>query len=54
MTNKRQFSVRLPDDQVARLQAATDKSRDPYAPTITRIVERGIELALAELRIERS
>lgn len=34
---------------MTRLHAATDRAADPYAPTITRIVERGIELALAEL-----
>lgn len=46
---KKHFSVRLEDEQMTRLHAATDRAADPYAPTITRIVERGIELALAEL-----
>ena len=39
-------SFKLPDDLLERLRAAADGH---YAPTMTAIVERGLELALREL-----
>lgn len=45
----RQIGIRLSDEMAARLDRATDRNRDPYAPTMTQLVERGIELALKEL-----
>ena len=39
-------SIRLPPALLARLKAA---SNGPYAPTMNKIIERGIELALEEL-----
>lgn len=46
---REQLSLRLPDDLLARLRAAADRDKNPYAPSITQIVERGIELSLREL-----
>ena len=40
-------SFKLPKDLLAKLRAAADGH---YAPTMTAIVERGLELALAELK----
>lgn len=42
------LGVRIPLELRDRLCAATDRATDPYAPTITQVVVRGIELALAE------
>jgi len=44
------LGVRIPAELKDRLSAATNRGADPYAPTITQIVARGIELALAELQ----
>jgi len=46
---REQLSLRLPDNLLVRLRNAANKARNPYAPSITQIVERGIELALKEL-----
>lgn len=42
------LGVRVPAEMRDRLSAVTDRDADPYAPTVTQIVVRGIELALAE------
>jgi hypothetical protein len=47
------ISVRLSQEQFDALRKATDKERDPYAPTITSVVARGIALALAEMQKRR-
>ena len=46
--NTHYMGVRIPTALRLRLEAATDRSADPYAPTITQVAIRGIELALAE------
>jgi len=46
--NTHYMGVRIPAELRHRLEAATDRSADPYAPTITQVAIRGIELALAE------
>lgn len=43
------ISFKLPAELVRRLRSAADHASDPYAPTLTAVVERGIELALREL-----
>jgi len=45
----RTATIRIPDSQAARLEKATDRSKDPYAPSITQILLRGLELALKEV-----
>jgi hypothetical protein len=47
--NKVQIGFRLDAELVDRARLATDKDKNPYAPTLTQIVERGLELALREL-----
>lgn len=42
-------TARIDEDLVNRLEKATDRSKDPYAPSKSQIIERGIELALREL-----
>lgn len=42
-------SLRIDRNLMDRLDRAVNRSRNPYAPTKTQIVERGIELALREL-----
>ena len=42
------ITVRIPPDLLKRLKAALDKRRDPYAPTMTSMVLRGLELAMRE------
>ena len=44
---KEQVSMRLDPDLLARLREATQGGT--YPPTMTQIVERGIELALLEM-----
>jgi len=44
---KEQISFRLDSDLIDRLRAASEHGR--YPPTMTQIVERGIESALREL-----
>lgn len=46
---KPMLSVRLPAGHLARLRAATDSTKNPYVTTVTKIVERGIDLALKEI-----
>lgn len=45
----RQIGIRLSNELADRLDKATDRIRDPYAPTTTQLIERGLELALKEL-----
>jgi len=44
-----QLGLRLPHELLERLRAVADADKNPYAPTMTQIVERGIILALREL-----
>jgi predicted DNA binding CopG/RHH family protein len=46
---KKPVTVRLPEDLIEAIGKATDKSRDPYAPSVTQVIERGVRLALKEL-----
>ena len=48
-----QVGARITEELAARIEAATDKMKDPYAPTLSRLIERGIELAIAELTKRR-
>ena len=51
---KELLSVRIPADLKVRLDRASDQKRDPYAPTRAKIIERGIELALQELKAKKA
>jgi hypothetical protein len=46
---KSPFALRIDEELLERLRKATLSSGDRYAPTMTQVVERGIELALKEL-----
>jgi hypothetical protein len=46
---ERSITVRISPDLDRRISKVLDPTRDPYAPTLTRLVERGLELVLAEL-----
>ena len=46
---KKMVSLRLDTKLVELARRASDKDNNPYAPTLTQIVERGIRLALEEL-----
>jgi hypothetical protein len=49
MTNvDKRISIRVPAAVAKRLDKITNKNLDPYGPTITQVVLRGIELALRE------
>jgi hypothetical protein len=45
---------RIPADLKVRLDRASDQKRDPYAPTRAKVIERGIELALQELKAKKA
>lgn len=49
-----QIGIRISAEVKAALDAATDRARDPYAPSVTQIVERGITLAVQELYVRRN
>lgn len=49
MITKEQLNLRIDVYLLARLRAAADSTNNPYAPSLTQIVERGIDLALKEL-----
>ena len=49
MVKDRSLTVRIPPELEARLAKATDRKKNPYAPSITQVVVRGLELALKEL-----
>ncbi len=44
----RTITARIPDDLAKRLDRVVNRSKDPYAPQITQIILRGLELALKE------
>lgn len=46
---KQTLSFRIDAVILERLRRLTLDSQDPYAPTMTQVVERGIELAIKEL-----
>jgi predicted transcriptional regulator len=46
---KTTVSFRLDEELVDRLRKATVESRSRFAPSMTAVIERGIELALREL-----
>lgn len=43
------LSLRIDRELLDKLERAVDRSKNPYAPSKTQIIERGIELALREL-----
>lgn len=49
MAKTKTITIRLTEESYGRLRRAADRTKDPYAPAITAIAERGIELALREL-----
>lgn len=53
MSRVHQIGVRLGAEAKAALDAATDRARDPYAPSVTQVVERGIILAAQEIAAKR-
>lgn len=54
MTEGREsIHVKLPRDLVAKLRAAADKSKNPYAPTVTSIIEQGAEKELKRLEKQK-
>lgn len=50
---KTTVSFRLDEELLDRLRKATVESRSPFAPSMTAVIERGIELALRELEKRR-
>lgn len=42
-------TFRIGPEMKARIDKACDRDRNPYAPSKTRLLERGIELALKEI-----
>lgn len=48
-----QIAARIPDDLAKRVRQVTDRKRDPYAVSISQLIERGVELALRELEAKR-
>jgi hypothetical protein len=46
------MTFRLPADLAGKLLSATIKSKNPYAPTVTAVVERGVVLALKEMKVK--
>jgi hypothetical protein len=46
-------AARINTELKTKLDRATDNRRDPYAPSVANIVERGIELALKEFESKR-
>jgi hypothetical protein len=49
MAKDRTLTVRIPPEIETRLAKATDRKINPYAPSITQVVSRGLELALKEI-----
>lgn len=50
-TEKReQINIRLDPKLLAQARAMTIDSTRPYAPTLTQVIERGMALALDELK----
>ncbi len=47
------ITARISNELLARLKKASDKRKNPYAPTITQIIERGLDLALSELETKK-
>jgi hypothetical protein len=52
--NPNAFMVLLPDEISKKLRVATDRKKLSYAPTITAVITRGVELALQELDKKRN
>lgn len=52
MTDKL-ISARISLGLAERLAKATDRERDPYAPSLSQVIKRGLELALKELDVKR-
>jgi hypothetical protein len=42
-------TIRVDADLLERARKAANKDRNPYAPSLIQIIERGMELALREL-----
>jgi hypothetical protein len=43
------LSFRVAGELVRRLEKVTDRTKNPYAPNTTQILERGLMLALDEI-----
>lgn len=50
MSKTKLVAFRLPIETVALLAKASDKKKNPYAPTRTQLVVRGVQLALIEAK----
>lgn len=48
MTKNKLVAVRLGDEHAATLRKLTDKTKDPLAPSVTRVIEHGIDLVAKE------
>lgn len=46
---EKNVTIRVPSTILARLLKATNKAKNPYAPSVTQILLRGTELALKEV-----
>ena len=46
---REQLTIKLPGELVDRLRAAANKSNNPYAPTVTAILEQGAEYELGRI-----
>ena len=44
------FTIRVPKALAERVERACDRTKNPYAPTRTRLFLRGVELSLTELQ----
>ena len=42
------ITARIPDEMAKRLDRLVNRDKDPYAPQITQIILRGLELAMRE------
>lgn len=46
---RKSITIKLPEDLISRLKAASAATKPPHSLTVTAIIERGAELALKEL-----
>jgi hypothetical protein len=48
-----QIAARIDDALAKRVRMVTDRKRDPFAVSISQLIQRGVELALQELESKR-
>ena len=48
-----QIAARISNDLATRVRKVTDRKQDPFAVSISQLIERGVELALKELEQKR-